>query len=232
MLPYLEVGTISIATSHIAFLLGFLGMCFISWRRAERYRLARWQSAAFAVLLAAVGVAGVKLLYILENWQSVRSGGYIGMSFFGAVYLVPLLMPLLGRIFRLRARETLDLCALCVAMMVGFMRMGCFMNGCCGGKLTEVFGLRFRIPTQLFESIGDFVILSVLMDMEKKGAFKGRLYALFLIFYGILRFILEFMRTTEKSVLGMSNGQWFSALAVAAGLITVSALKRREERET
>ena len=102
-LSSIDIGGISIPMYPVMIGIGAIGMLVYTWTRRERFGLGRWQCVLFAALLTACGIAGAKLLYILENFQDVLnnriSGG--GVSFFGSVYLVPLLMPLIGRLFGL-----------------------------------------------------------------------------------------------------------------------------------
>ena len=103
--------------------------------------------------------------------------------------------------------------------MIGVMRFGCFLNGCCGGIQAKIFGQRFQWPTQALESIGDFVILLWLLNLEENKETEGKLYPRFLLTYGILRFIIEFLRDTPKDWLYLSHGQWFSLIAVGIALL-------------
>ena len=103
-------------TTITFFTLGTILMLVLNLIRRRQYGLKGWQAFAFTALLAAVGMAGVRLLAILEHLDSLLDG-YIagGMSFFGSVFLVPLLMPLFGKLFGLRRGQTMDLCAPCGA---------------------------------------------------------------------------------------------------------------------
>jgi prolipoprotein diacylglyceryltransferase len=67
------------------------------------------------------------------------------------------------------------------------------------------------------ECVGDFMILCVLFLVEWHYSGKGLLYPYIMIFYGCLRFVLEFFRDTPKDWLYFSHGQWFSVVSVIAG---------------
>ena len=196
---------------------GFLAVGAISmlvltvWRRKE-YGLPLASAIIFPLLLLICGVSGAKLLYFLESGLS----SFGGMSFFGAVYLVLLVMPLIGLFFRLKPLQTLDICAPCVASIIGFMRFGCFCARCCGGTLTP-FG--FHWPTQLLEGFGDMLILAYLLSCEQRGDKRGQLYPLFLLNYGTIRFAIEFLRDTQKNMFGLSEGQWLALIGMAIGAI-------------
>lgn len=226
MIPELRIGGISIETYWIMYFVGTVSMYVLMLLRKSRFGLGYVKAAVFTILLTVCGLLGTKVLYVLENLQSVIANGLSlgGVSFFGAVYLVPLLMIPFGKLFSLRGKQTTDACALCVLSMIGFMRFGCFFSGCCGGIEATVLGMSFVWPTQALESIGDFVILAILWKYENQNRFAGGLYPLFMIFYSVMRFFIEFMRDTEKNLLYMSHGQWFSLVAIMAGLIWLAAL--------
>lgn len=228
MLPTITVGTASISTYWLMFAVGVCAMGVLAVRRRARYGLNVPKALLFTLLLAVCGVAGTKILYILENWREVVKNGLAlgGLSFFGAVFLIPLLMPLVGLPLGLKPGQTLDTCAPCVAVMIACMRVGCFLGGCCGGWAVTVGGFRFRWPTQAMESIGDFCILGLLLQMEERDAHPGRRYAVFLVGYGILRFFMEFLRDTPKEWMGLAHGQWFAI----AGVLMGGAAFLREKR--
>ena len=195
------------------------------WRR-KHYGLSVFSAVCFPLLLLICGVSGAKLLYFIESGFA----SFSGMSFFGAVYLVMLAMPLAGRLFHLNPGQTLDACAPCVASIIGFMRFGCFCAGCCGGIMCTVGSLTFRWPTQLMEGFGDMVILALLIHMEQEEQKQGRLYPAFLAFYGMMRFFIELLRDTPKDMLGFSEGQWLALLAALLGALWLVLLRNRAEK--
>lgn len=197
------------------------GMFACLCARRNRFSLNVVQSAQFTLLLTLVGVAGAMLLFYLE------SGRFGGVSFYGSVFLIPLLMPLIGMLFRLKPGQTMDLCGPCVAIMIGCMRFNCVLNGCCGGWEVCLGSLCFSWPTQAMDSIGDFVILLWLLQLEREARAKDILYPCFMVAYSIMRFVLEFLRDTPKDWLDLSHGQWFALAAIALGMLWISFQQKR-----
>ena len=232
MLPVISLGSVQISMYWLMFVVGVCSMGALALRARGRYGLSAPRALALTLMLTVCGLLGTKLLYILENWRETLENGLTlgGQSFFGAVYLIPLLMPLGGRLLGLSPGRTLDACAPCVASIIGFMRMGCFLNGCCGGWEMTLGSLRFHWPTQIMESLGDFLILGILLLQEEKQSHQGRRYAVFMLSYGILRFFVEFLRDTEKDWLGLGHGQWFALLAVLISGAVLLLEKRKAGR--
>lgn len=228
MLPQIQIGNLSLSTYWMMLVVGAVGMGICLDQRKVRFSLSSVQCILFTCLLTVIGVLGAKVLYILENLQYTLENGISlgGVSFFGSVFLIPLLMPLIGFLFRLKPGQTMDVCGPCVAIMIGCLRVGCFLQGCCGGWRVELGAFSFCWPTQAVDSIWDFAILMWLLNLEQEGKGKGTLYPLFMISYGVMRFLLEFLRDTPKDWLYLSHGQWFSVGAVLCGLVWIAGLKR------
>lgn len=98
-----------------------------------------------------------------------------------------------------------------------FGRIGCFLAGCCYGKVLSspvVFAgiLEFRrIPVQLFEALFEIVLFAVLLLVGRKKM-GSHLLGVYLTTYAVFRFINEFFRGDEVrgSYFGCSTAQWIS----------------------
>lgn len=223
MISAFRIGTVEISISWLLLAIGTAGMLLCISRRHKLFGLQSWQCCAFTLLLTVVGVVGAMLLYFLE------CGSIGGVSFYGSVFLIPLLMPLIGLLFRLKPGETMDLCGPCVAIMIGCMRFSCFLTGCCGGWTVCVGNFYFEWPTQMMDSIGDFAIMTWLLHTEEKNPQSGKLYPMFMVAYSAMRFCLEFLRDTAKDWMYLSHGQWFAISALFLGLLWISWQSRRIE---
>ena len=210
---------------------GSAGMLLYSLSLRKLCRLNEFACLLFALLLTACGIAGARTLYILENlenWQSALSGN--GVSFFGSIYLIPLLMPLVGRLLKMNTKETLDLCAPCVAIMIGCIRIGCLLSGCCGGWVVYIGDIYFAWPTQIMESIGDFLIFLWLAKLHKQEKHQGQLYPLLMIGYSVLRFMIEFLRYSPEKWLIFSAGHGFAIIAIAIAALWLRIQTQKNQR--
>ena len=200
---------------------GAAGVFLCLLYRRKRFGLRAWQCLAFSLLAVAIAFLGAKILHALENWERILQDGFSwgGVSLFGSVFLIPLLTPLVGRLFGLRPSQSTDICGPCAAVMLGFVRAGCHFGGCCGGWLMQLGKHSFHWPTQIVESVGAFAILGLLLQLEEDGTHVGKLYPLFMIAYGGLRFVVEFFRDTAKPWLYLGHGQWFALAAILIGIL-------------
>ena len=114
--------------------------------------------------------------------------------------------------------------------MLGTIRIGCFLEGCCGGVVCTLGNNSFKWPTQIMEAFLDFGILVWLLIIESRSdKRRGLLYPRFMISYGLVRFIIEFFRDTPKDWLGLSHGHWFSIVSFVAGLVWIAiSIKRKQ----
>ena len=142
--------------------------------------------------------------------------------------------------------KTADAAAICVANGLWLTRIGCFLEGCCFGMPSQLFGIRFPqgsrtmfavyhldpkhtslftdtqpiIPTQLIHSFSNFVIFAVLLKLalSKNPKNSGYISAIFLLSYSVTRFLIEFLRfDTRGSFLMFSTSQWISIFLFIGG---------------
>ena len=79
-----------------------------------------------------------------------------------------------------------------LAVAVGFGKIGCYFNGCCGGH--------FIIPTQFLESCFQFLMAILLYVFYEKTKRMDLLFPIYLLSYLLMRFVVEFIRTEPRLV--------------------------------
>lgn len=148
-------------------------------------------------------------------------GGFIGgVVTFLAVYFA-LRKKLSGNLLQL-----LPLAPSCITIAHAFGRIGCAFAGCCYGKVTDsVIAMynhgAWRIPVQLYESLFLFILFGILTLLYLKKDFKFTL-PIYLVSYGVFRFVIEYFRGDERGQLFGSNvispSQFWSILMVVIGI--------------
>ena len=120
-----------------------------------------------------------------------------------------------------------------VALAQAFGRIGCFWAGCCYGRQTDsAIGFAYTcsdfapngvalFPTQLLSSALDFLNFLVLVLLAKKKKAEGQIAGLYLIFYSVGRFGLEYLRgdLERGSVGSLSTSQFIAIFTLAGGLL-------------
>ena len=139
----------------------------------------------------------LSLFYI---WQG-------GLSFHGGLIGVIISLIIFCRKKGIEFLRLMDGVALAMPIGLGLVRIGNFLNGELYGKVTngdwgfifptDPFGA-LRHPSQIYESFGEGLVLFLLLFyISKKNNNKGIVCSSFLIFYGSIRFIIEFFRQPD-----------------------------------
>ena len=157
-----------------------------------------------------------------------------GMSFHGGVLGVIISTYLFCKKNKLRTFYFLDLISLSAPIGIFLGRIANFINSELYGTKTDFFlAVIFekvdsvsRHPSQLYEAFFEGIILFILLNFIYKKYINhkpGVLSALFLIFYSIFRFIIEFTREPDVHLglvfMELSQGQVMSILFFVVGLI-------------
>ncbi len=176
-----------------------------------------WKTLLSAAVLTVLGVLGAKIMFLLE------SGFWAGASFYGAVFFPPLFMVLLALLLHVPPLDLLDLCAPAECVMLAILKIQCAVNGCCGGILltTTADGVYIRFPSQIVELLNALALMIVLLHFIHKGVWRGRIYPMYMLLYGITRFVFNLLRDTTPFLLGLPAGNFWSLISIMIALIWI-----------
>lgn len=206
------IGPITIYTYGVALALAFVISLAVA-RHEARTRLNGVAPLSDAALLdwgcwvMVGGVLGGRLLYVLLNWEVYRANPLEVFALWhgGLVWYGGLAGGLLAQA-RFVSRRKLNFLRVtdqvipAVALGHAIGRLGCFANGCCYGRpTTSWWGVAFPghptavVPTQLIESVGLVALFVILRMAQRVSVLKrpGALFGLYLIGYGLLRWVVE-----------------------------------------
>ncbi len=196
---------------EMCFVIGTVFMFLILKVRAGYYHYKKIQTFIIFLGLIIFGLVGAKLLFIIENLNSIKHTGIRmtlgGVSFFGALFNIPFVIILLNVIKKYDFQRLLDFCTPAGIVMITAMRFGCFLKGCCAGIQVWVNENPLILPVQLIECGFDLILLDIILVLERRKVCDKRLYIVFLCGYSFYRFLLEYIRTSKVLVLNMTNGQ-------------------------
>ena len=151
------------------------------------------------------------LNYYLDNFFDIFKIWHGGMSFHGGVIGVILANKIFSKKHNINSFIFLDLISLVAPIGLFLGRIANFINSELYGNQTELFwAVKFlaidniyRHPSQLYEALFEGLILFWLLNyIAKKDNFKihGLISSLFLVFYSLFRFILEFFRAPDTQI--------------------------------
>lgn len=177
--------------------------------------------------------------YLHEPWRIlfVWEGG---MSFHGGLLGVAIAMWWFARNRRQDWLGITDFIAPLAPLALGAGRIGNFINAELWGRPASVgWAMVFpnvdsvpRHPSQLYEfGLEGIALFAILWWFSARPRPRGAVSAVFLIGYGVFRFLVEFTREPDSFLgllaLGFSMGQWLSAPMIAAGLALLIWAYRR-----
>lgn len=86
-------------------------------------------------------------------------------------------------------------------------------------------------PTFLYESFGNLVLVIIMLLLWKKRKTPGVIFCTYLVGYGLLRFIIEYIRTDQLMLWGTNIpvSMALSALLVIAGVVLYCILRKRNK---
>ena len=100
-----------------------------------------------------------------------------------------------------------------LAVAIGFGKIGCYLHGCCGGTLW--------IPVQLVESIFQFTAAGCLYLFYRCTKRPDLLFAVYLLAYLVMRFIIEFWRVEPRVWAGLSVYQWLALVFIPVCILII-----------
>lgn len=224
------------------FMLLALGVYLLAQRVLPRSRgvasLTSQQRVALGLAAFVGGVLGAKLPFALGApdgplaWNAWLSDGKtVVAGLIGAYVTVEVAKFALG--IRVKTGDSYAV-PLALAMSVG--RWGCFCNGCCYGVPS---GLPWAVaftqrdgrlvtchPTQVYESLFHLTMACVLACLTFGNRLPRQRLKLYLISYGVYRFLTEYIRPEPGWWLGLTFYQW-GALLLVAGLLVQWQFDRR-----
>lgn len=210
-----------ISLYFITIIIGLIICIVLSVIKRKKNQMSMTVAIAFPIIVLAVALIGGKLLYIIEKFDTVAKNGIgiDGFSLFGAIYLSVFACFIIGRFNKKRVAYLLDNTIFFELILLAAVRTGCFFNGCCGADAVWVDGKPIIVPIQLIEVFFDLVIFDICLKVKASKGTDGRMYPIFLIGYSVVRFFLEFGRNNPKTLLFLTNGQIFSLIGIALGII-------------
>lgn len=234
MLPTIvKLGPITIHSFGFMLALAFLIIAWLAGREFER----RGHTAddAWSVTFAAMvgGVLGAKLYFLFDHLPEtlqdpkgmILSGA--GLTYYGGLFGGALAVILTARRRGVRFVTMAQMGAPLIALGYGVGRLGCFLNGDDYGKPSDVpWAMAFPKgspptqvpvhPTQVYEAGASLAFFWFLWATRKRWDERGtQSLGVFLIFAGIERFLVEFVRLNPVVAMGLTVAQIISvALAV------------------
>ncbi|MCX7149718.1 MAG: prolipoprotein diacylglyceryl transferase [Rhodocyclales bacterium] len=240
----LQVGPLAVRWYGLMYLAGFVAFLWLGRRRAAAQP---WHGMVAQDIddLLFYGVLGVVLGGRLGQVLFYEPGYYLsqpleilavwkgGMAFHGGMLGVFVAMALWARKAGKTFFQVTDFIAPLVPLGLLAGRIGNFINGELWGRVADAtlpWAMVFpqvdqlpRHPSPLYQAAGEGLLLFVvlwLFSARQRG--PGQISGMFMIGYGVLRFVAEYFREPDHGIFGLSYvvsmGQWLSLPMIVFGL--------------
>ncbi|MCX5974415.1 MAG: prolipoprotein diacylglyceryl transferase [Coprothermobacterota bacterium] len=247
----LQIGGIQIRWYGMLIALSFLPGIYVAYRMAKNWGINPDHVFNIVIICAPMALIFARLFFcalnldyysrypiqILYLWQGGLSiygvvfGGILGCLIYAAVSRLPLL-------------RIMDLGAVPLVLGQAIGRWGNFFNQELFGYPTDLpwkmylapanrenayQGFNFFQPTFLYESIANLLLFVLLLwRARKKNLAPGVIAGLYLIGYGLIRFLLEFVRIEPAAVGFLTWGQLASVVTILVGGAILLFINRRQ----
>jgi phosphatidylglycerol:prolipoprotein diacylglycerol transferase len=252
----LDVGPLTIHTYGLLLALAFIAGIWLASRNAAKSGLNPDSIWNLGLIIIFSALVGAKLLlfisdssYYMENPREIFSLATLRSS---GVYYGGLLLALVASAWymhraKLPSWKVADITAPGIALGQSIGRLGCLSAGCCFGKPTSMpWGITFTDtysyenvgvplnvplhPTQIYESLGTFLLFLFLMWRLGRKHFTGQIILEYLMLYAGLRFIIEFFRDDDRGFILnglLSTSQFIGILTILGSAVAFFYLRRR-----
>lgn len=226
-----QIGPLQIRWYGLAYVAGFICAFLILGNLSKRWRVRINEDAFFVIVFSVIlgviigGRAGYVLFYgdgyYLQHPEKILAFNEGGMSFHGGLIGVLIGGYIASRITHIPFLTLADMGAVGAAIGLFFGRCANFVNGELWGAPTDLpWGVVFggaagtmpRHPSQLYEALLEgVVIFCVLFALSRKNPPRprGTFIGLFLVMYGVFRFLVEFVREPDVQI-GYLWGGWLT----------------------
>src|SRR4051794_34726090 len=244
MYPEIHIRPLTLQTFGLMFALAFLAAGALIWKRMEEIGRSPDWADEMGVAALIGGVVGSRLYFIFDRWSEVQDdllgnlfsgsglvwyGGAIGGAL--AVFLWAWYRNFLGL-------ALLDLAAPALALGYAIDRCGCQLSG--DGDYGKPWNGPWAMsypdgtvptdrtvhPTPVYETLAMGLGAWVLWQLRDRVR-AGVLFAIYLIYAGAERFLVEFLRRNSPDALGLTVPQLESLAMIAAGAVWIAIVARR-----
>jgi phosphatidylglycerol:prolipoprotein diacylglycerol transferase len=230
---FAQLGGVYLWWYGASYTLGFLAAFF--WLRANRAALAFDSGDVYKLTIyIAIGViAGGRAVEVIfyewayygEHPWHIPAIWLGGMSTHGILLGSTIGVILFCRFNRYSFLAVADVLVIAAAFIMGFGRLGNFIDGQIVGSVTEMsWGVKFpdlegyRHPVVLYDGFKNLMLVPFLLLLNKFHPPRGVLVAHFILWYGLLRIFVDFFREYRSSLYGLPPGQEFNLLMTLIGI--------------
>ena len=252
----LDLGPIQIYWYSIFIFIGMLVACFLIYKEAKKRGIEEDFLVNLTFNTIIIGIIGARLYYVLFNLSyyldnpveifQIWNGG---LAIHGGIIAGLLFIIYYCKKHEVNLWKMLDIIVVGLIIAQAIGRWGNFFNSEAYGPITTAAHLKslgilqfiidgmdilgeYRQPTFFYESVWClFGFLAMLIIRQYKYLKIGQLTSFYLIWYGIIRFIIEAMRTDSLMLGPLKMAQLVSLVFIVSGIIIFIKSTKTNQKE-
>lgn len=248
--PEFHIGPLTVHTFGVFVGLGMLVGAAIFVRHGRRSGMDPERLGGLAWWILVAGFIGARLLYVVAHAGDYLSRPWAvvavwegGLEFSGGfLAAVAVVLWWLRRHPEVAGLRLADGVVLGLAPGLAIGRIGCYSVGeHLGGTTSFPLAVHYLggvtregpIPvgahihdTALYELLLLLPLIALMLWLRRRGVGPGWLVATFLLWYGVQRFLTDFLRAYDKTVLGLTGAQYLCVVLVVSGAAMAVRLRR------
>jgi phosphatidylglycerol:prolipoprotein diacylglycerol transferase len=269
-----NLGPLTIRWYGVMVALAFLFGLWTASRRAPRTGVTGEKVVDAGVWILLGAIIGARFLYVVSYWDGlfekplfpgapwtevfmVQRGGLV---YYGGLIGASLACIIYARKQKLPLWKLADIFAPSIALGYVFGRVGCFMNGCCYGRvcdlpwavrypnLSDIWNKHFESgladpngpsapvhPTQIYDAVLNLALYAGLAWLFRRKKFDGQVFAVYLLCYAVTRSIVETFRGDYADAQirgGLTPAHLISIGIFLTGVVFYLVLKQRKSTTT
>ncbi len=248
MIPYIHLGFFDLPTFGLMMWAAFIA-AFMALNAEMTRRRLHGDAYLMVSVIALAGLTGAKLWNVLESPSELLAHpvslifSRTGFAWFGGFVAGLLTLIYFAHRFKIPVLLMLDTAAPAAALGYAVGRIGCLLSGDgdYGIPTSLPWGMSFphglvptsqRVhPTPIYEFVANVLIFWYLWRLGTKATRgprpQGQVVAEFLIWSGLARFLVEFIRINPRIYFGMSNAQVAALISTVSGVALLMTVKSR-----
>jgi phosphatidylglycerol:prolipoprotein diacylglycerol transferase len=238
-----HIGSFTIYSYGFFIMMGTLLAYFYAVHQAKKIDIQSEKIAEMIVYIFIASFVGGKVFlwfsdwnYYMQNPSKMIELSGSGFVFYGSFIFSIITLLLFFKHNKINRLAMFDIIAIGATFVHGLGKIGCFLAGCCNGKicsasmgviysnpLSKAIPLNTSLyPVQLYDAAIIFSCTLLLLFLKSKNRFQGKLILVYAIFYSVGRFFTEFLRGDEDRGFIfnglLSQSQFFSIIIIIVSM--------------
>jgi phosphatidylglycerol---prolipoprotein diacylglyceryl transferase len=253
MYPYiLKLGPITIASFGLMVACGFLSALFFLKKELERKGIDPELGSSLITTAMVGGLVGAKLYFVLfetppgmtwgDTFGVIFSGS--GLTWYGGFTVAAAAIVWMIKRSGAPVLQVADAAGIALAIGYSVGRIGCQLAGdeCYGIQCDLPWAMAYPNgvvptfekvhPTPVYETLSHLSIFGILWATRLRLKTPGLSFCMYLVLAGTARFLVEFLRTNQRVIWGLSDAQVISAVVIVVGLVWGGKLLKQEMAES